>query len=248
MAVHENTTAAGNVSWSSMDTWSTEYSSNSNINWRLVAQACIPTNTVFPTSNNYKISDLLDEKILYGNVYRDGAAGSVRVQSGYLQGAAQSFALKNNLFSQTATITIRVTATYPNYVAGWYTATNKGGTQLAAGGSSTTQLDLNLTSTTHTSVTNFYGYIEQGATYTALSGMGTDSSSAQNACDEANCGTTVTVYTDGNSTNWWNDGKHLAATSNGSTPATQGYWSDGTRVRYWSGTAFTGFAQLCSPC
>lgn len=248
MAVHENTSAAGNVSWSSMDAWSTEYSSNSNINWRLVAQACIPSNTVFPLSNNYSISDLLDEKILYGNVYRDGAAGTVRVQSGYLQGAAQSFSLKNNLFSQTATITIRVTATYPNYIAGWYTAASKMGTQLAAGGTSTTQLDLNLTSTTHTSVTNFYGYVEQGASYSALSGMGYSSTSLQDACDEANCGSTNTIYTDGNSTNWYEDGKHLAATSNGSTPASAGYWSDGVRTRQWTGTAYTGFASLCNPC
>tara|TARA_B100000212_G_scaffold63224_1_gene43281 strand:+ start:1301 stop:2044 length:744 start_codon:yes stop_codon:yes gene_type:complete len=247
MAVHENTTAAGNVSWSSMDTWSTEYSSNSNINWRLVAQACIPADTVFPLSNNYSISDLLDEPILYGNVYRDGAAGSVRVVAGYLQGASQSFALKNNLFSQTATVTIRVTATYPNYIAGWYTATNKGGTQLAAGGTSTTQLDLNLTSATHTSVTNFYGYIEQGATYSSIS-LGYNATSAQDACDEYNCGTKNTYYTDGDGTTWYNDGKHLASNSLGSTAATAGHYSDGTRVRYWSGTAFTGFASLCSPC
>ena len=247
MAVHENTTAAGNVSWSSMDTWSTEYSSNSNINWRLVAQACIPVDTVFPLANNYSISDLLDEKILYGNVYRDGAAGNVRVVAGYLQGASQSFALKNNLFSQTATVTIRVTATYPNYIAGWYTAANKGGTQLAAGGTSTTQLDLNLTSTAHTSVTNFYGYVEQGATYTSIS-LGYNGSSGQDACDEANCGTSNTYYTDGNSTNWWNDGKHLAQNSNGSTPATSGHYSDGVRTRQWNGSSWTGFASLCNPC
>ena len=59
MAVYNNTSAAGNVSWSSMDTWSTEYSSNSNISWRIVAQACIPADSVFPLTNNYSISDLI---------------------------------------------------------------------------------------------------------------------------------------------------------------------------------------------
>ncbi|MBF70876.1 MAG: hypothetical protein CMA95_00015 [Euryarchaeota archaeon] len=247
MAVYNNTSAAGNVSWSSMDTWSTEYSSNSNISWRIVAQACIPADSVFPLTNNYSISDLLDEPILYGNVYRDGAAGSVRVSSGYLQNAAQSFSLKNNLFNETSTITIRVTATYPNYISGWYTATNKGGTQLAAGGTSTTQLDLNLTAATHTSVTDFYGHIEQGATYSSIS-LGYDGSSDQNACDEYNCGTQNTYYTDGSGTTWYNDGKHLAQNSNGSTAATAGHYSDGTRVRYWNGSAFSGFTSLCSPC
>ena len=242
MSVHSYGTT--NIAFSSFDTWSTQYSSDANVALKTVLD------NIEPAAGSYSINtEMKSNAFLYGACTRDGAAGNVRVHAGYTQGAAQSFTLKNVSFNDVATVTLRVTATYPNYIAGWYTAASKGGTQLVNGGTSTTQLDIDLTSTTHTSVGNFYGYIEQGTTYSSITlGYG-DYGNPSYACDEYNCGATITQYTTADPTSdFYQDGEQLSSTSNGSSPSTQGYYSDGTRARYWTGTAWNGTTTICSPC
>ena len=145
--------ASDSIAWSTFDTWSTQFSSDSNVSLNTVMDNLEPAD-----SAPHQASELRDNNILYGNVYADGATGTVAVTTGYSQGATTSFALKNVNFNSVSSVVITATATYPVYLEGFYTATNGGGTLLQDYNEPTTSGTLTLTDSTHTGVTNIYAY------------------------------------------------------------------------------------------
>ena len=145
--------ASSAVAFSTFDTWSTQYSSDSNVSLDTVMNNLEPAD-----SAPHQCSELRGNNILYGNVYADGASGNVAVTTGYSQGATTSFTLKNVNFNSVSSVVITATATYPVYLEGFYTATNGGGTLLENYDEPTTSGTITLTSSTHTGVVNIYAY------------------------------------------------------------------------------------------
>jgi hypothetical protein len=152
MAVHSYGTT--NIAWSSFDSWSNQYSSDSNVSFTTVVGGLQPSQT----PPNKSVGGVLrSTSFLYGSVVA-GTGGTVSVTSGYTQSAASSFTLANVDFSSIASITLTATATYPYTFHSWRTAASGGGSSLGTTGQGTTTGTLTLTSGVHTSVGTFYAY------------------------------------------------------------------------------------------
>lgn len=143
---------SSNISFSTFDSWSTQFSSDSNISLDTVMGALQPADAA-----PHQVSELRNNKILYGTVDSNGG-GKVSVTSGYTQSAVSSFILKNVNFASIASITISATSTYPYTFHSFRTADNGGGSVLSTTGQGTTTGTLTLTESTHTSVVDFYAY------------------------------------------------------------------------------------------
>lgn len=141
-----------NISWSSFDTWSTQYASDSNISLATVMLNLQPAD-----SAPYAVSELRSNAFLYGSVIA-GTGGTVAVTSGYTEAAASSFNLKNVNFASVASVTITATASYPYTFHSFRTAASGAGTELSTTGQGTTSGTITLTSDTHTGVGTFYAY------------------------------------------------------------------------------------------
>jgi len=141
-----------NISWSSFDTWSTQYASDSNISLATVMSNLQPAD-----SAPYAASELRSNAFLYGTVIA-GTGGTVAVTSGYTEAATSSFTLKNVNFASVASVTITATASYPYTFHSFRTAASGGGTELSTTGQGTTSGTITLTSGTHTGVGTFYAY------------------------------------------------------------------------------------------
>ena len=143
---------ATNISFGTFDTWSTEFSSNSNISLDTVMGAPQPAD-----SAPHQTSELRSNGFLYGSVIA-GTGGTVSVTSGYTQAAAASFTLKNVNYASISSITLTATATYPYTFHSWRTSASGGGTSLGTTGQGTTTGTLTLAESSHTSVGTFYAY------------------------------------------------------------------------------------------
>lgn len=152
MAVHTYDTT--NIAWSSFDTWSNQYSSDSNVSLQTVFNNLQPGQT----PPNKSVGGILrSTSFLYGSVVA-GTGGTVSVTSGYTQSAASSFTLANVDFSSIASITLTATASYPYTFHSFRDASGGGGNSLGTTGQGTTTGTLTLTSGVHTGVGTFYAY------------------------------------------------------------------------------------------
>lgn len=146
MAVY--TYGSTNVAMSSIDDWHNSYSGQSNLSMNTTFDNLTPAD-----SAPHQLSELRNNAFLYGDVYLSlgaSATGYVEVTSPYITiQYTSTFALRNVNFASHGSVTLRATASYPNYVMGWYSAANGGGTELVAGGGGTTSLDITLTSNEH---------------------------------------------------------------------------------------------------
>lgn len=141
-----------NISFSSFDTWSTQYGSDSNISLTTVMTNLEPADTA-----PHALSEIRSNAILYGSVVAE-TGGTVSISSGYTQAGAGSFTLKNVNFNSIASVTVQATATYPYTFHSFRTASGGGGTALSTTGQGTTTGTITLTSGAHTGVTTFYAY------------------------------------------------------------------------------------------
>ena len=208
----------------------------------------IPDNDPSP-SNPISVGDFIANAILLDTVVNSSAAsnsGGTYTISGY-QGApsgAQSLGTSNHMkyinmgAGSQGNITITATATYPHYVAGFYTATGGGGTQLVAGSSSTTTLTLTQTSTSP-SVSNIWVHFGSGTPTLQNTALGYGSTSAA-ACTAGSLG----YYTSGTDETW--DSNHLYTNSSGTTDAATGWYSDDTEVAYYNGNGNWSNHGQCS--
>lgn len=209
----------------------------------------IPDNDPSP-SNPISVYDFIQNAILLDTVVNSSAAGNsggTYTISGY-QGApsgAQSLGTSNHMkyinmgAGSQGNITITATATYPHYVAGFYTATGGGGTQLVAGSSSTTTLTLTQTSTSP-SVNNIWVHFGSGTPTLNAVNLSFGSTSAV-ACEPG----TTTFYTSGTSNTF--DENHLYSNSSGTTDATSGRWySNGIKAAYYNGNGNWSGHSFCS--
>ena len=132
-----------NISFSSFDTFSTEYSSDSNISLYNVMAVLKPDT---PTTNQSINTYLRGDKILYGSIVVQ-TGGSVSLTATGISDtiAAGSTHYFSNLNLADSSLSMTATAVYPYTFAGWY----NGGTLLA---SDTT---LTLTAANHQSVGTF---------------------------------------------------------------------------------------------
>lgn len=197
----------------------------------------IPDNDPSP-SNPISVADFIANAILLDTVVNSSAGGNsggTYTITGY-QGApsgAQSLGTSNHMkyinmgAGSQGNITITATATYPHYVAGFYTATGGGGTQLVAGSSSTTTLTLTQTSTTP-SVNNIWVHFGSSTPTLSNTALGYGSTSAI-ACGAGSQG----YYTAGNDDTW--DANHLYEDDLGTTDAATGWYSNDTKVAYYNG-------------
>ena len=141
-----------NISFSSFDTWSNQFSSNSNISLNTLMDNLEPADTP-----PHQVSEIRSNAFLYGSV-QAGTGGTVSVTSGYTQGAASSFTLENVNFNSVSSITITATATYPYTFHSFRDASGGGGNALSTTGAGSTTGTITLTSSTHTGVSVFYAY------------------------------------------------------------------------------------------
>lgn len=140
------------ISFSTFDTWSNQFSSNSNISLNTLMDNIEPAD-----SAPHSVSELRNNSFLYGSVVA-GTGGTVAVTSGYTQASAASFTLRNVNFGSISSITITATATYPYQFHSFRTANLGAGTALSTTGQGTTTGTITLTSSTHTGVGTFYAY------------------------------------------------------------------------------------------
>lgn len=224
-------------------------SNGSGIKARLGASSmntCLHTNCNPAFSAPTNLSEVIGDTILEVDIRTSGASGTVGVHSGYSGPTGQtSFDIQYiNLTHLGSNVVVRASATYPNYVAGWYNGNNGTGTQLVAGGSSYSTLDI-----TFSTAANMIGlqttvYAHFGApsvSWTAVTlGQG---STAGEACTDYNTSPS-TFYTNGNANDWRTD-DDLATNSTGTNAAPTAYYSDGTSVAYWNGSSFSS-DSLCT--
>lgn len=131
MAVH--TYSANNISFSTFDTWSNQFTSDSNISLNTVMDNLEPADAA-----PHQVSELRNNNFLYGAVIA-GTGGSFEITSGYSSGAGlTSHTLLNVNFNSIASVTITATATYPYTFHSFRTDPNGGGTALSTSGQGTT--------------------------------------------------------------------------------------------------------------
>ena len=221
-----------------------------NIKLRLGASSmntCLHTNVIPAFSAPTNLSEIIGDKILEVDIRTSGASGTVGVQSGYSGPTGQtSFDIQYiNLTHLGSNVVVRASATYPNYVAGWYNGNNGTGTQLVAGGSSYSTLDITFSTAANTIALQTIVYAHFGAPSVSWTAVDLGYGSSETAACSDYLSSPDTYYTNGSNANDWRTDDDLATNSDGSTAAPSGYYSDGTSVAYWNGSAFSGDA-LCT--
>jgi len=218
MAVH--TYGSTNITWSSTDDWANEVSSASNI---AVSSSNGWARDIVndPGATNISVaSELRSNKLFYGNLHTK-ANVSAQVTLPYTStsiSANSSQTIKNNSYNDNATVRLVASPTYP-YVFQKWTSDSAGSNSLS------TSATLNLTSTDHTTVTDFYAHVTNPATYNVV--LGYNSSDSGTACAQS---TTFTVYwSQDDGANFYQAYK-LYTTANLSTTAGAGLYSDGSTV------------------
>ena len=146
--------AGSSVAWSTFDAWHNSYSSDSNISLNQVMDNLEPADAA-----PHQASELRGNNFLYGTVHCSGASGNIAVTGGYsTPSSTTSFNLSNVNFNSISSVTITATSTYPNYLEGFYSAANGGGTLLVNYDEPTTSGTITLTASTFTSYQNIYAY------------------------------------------------------------------------------------------
>ena len=220
----EYTYGATNISWSSTDTWANNVTSATNIavsssnGW---ARDIVDD----PGADNIGVNnELKSNKFFYGTLHTK-ANVSAQVTLPYTSTSISqnsSQVIKNNSYNDNATVRLVASPTYP-YVFQKWTSDSAGSNSLS------TSATLNLTSTDHTSVTNFYAHVTSPATYSA--NLGFNGSSKSTAC--AGSGNTV-YWPQDDGANFYQAYKLYTNATLTSTAQT-GYYSDGTTVVFSNG-------------
>lgn len=135
-----------NISFSTFDTFSTEYSSDSNISLYTVLSVLKPSN---PTADQSINSYIRGDKILYGSLVVE-TGGSVSLTATNISdtinaGATSHIYTFTNLNLTDSSLTMTATAVYPYTFSGWY----NGATLLES------DATLTLNGSSHSSVTQF---------------------------------------------------------------------------------------------
>lgn len=146
--------AGASIAWSTFDAWHNSYSSNSNISLNQIMDNLEPAD-----SAPHQASELRGNNFLYGAVHCSGASGTIQVTAGYsTPTSTTNFNLSNVNFNSISSVTITATSVYPNYLEGFYSAANGGGTRLVDYNEPTTSGTITLTASTFTSYQNIYAY------------------------------------------------------------------------------------------
>lgn len=124
---------ANNISFSSFDTWSNQFSSDSNVSLNTLMDNLEPADTP-----PHQVSELRNNSFLYGNVIAD-TGGTFQITAGYSTSAGlTSHTLHNVNFNSVASITVTATAAYPYTFHSFRTAAGGGGSILSSTGQGTT--------------------------------------------------------------------------------------------------------------
>lgn len=213
----------------------------------------IPSNNP-STGNPISVANFISNAILLDTIVNSSTAtggGGTYTISGYTgaPSGAQSIGTSNHMkyidmgAGSQGNITITATATYPHHVLGFYTSTGGGGTQLVAGGTSTTSLSLTQSST-FPSVSNIWAHFGASSSSSAnLVFMGTGANAAT-ACNSS----TYMYYTAGSASTVISNTQPLYTNSAGTTHASAGWYSsgDGYDAGYYNGSGNWSSTQLCT--
>lgn len=158
------------------------------------------------------------------------SSGTIGVVSGFTASSGLSSLSVNYCnITEAGNITLRAIATYPHHVAGWYSATNGGGTELVGGGSGNSTLDIVIDGTSAAVYNNFYAHFgAAAASFTSIS-LSYGTTAAQSCNLNA-----ITYYTAGTTNTW--DSNFLYANSAGTMNAPAQYYSDGLKTAYYNGS------------
>lgn len=142
-----------NISFSSFDTWSNQFSSDSNISLNTLMDNLEPADTP-----PHQVSELRSNSFLYGTVTAE-TGGSFQVTSGYSTSAGlTSHTLENVNFGSIASVTLTATATYPYTFHSFRTASGGGGSVLSSTGQGTTTGTYTISAANAGDFTNIYVY------------------------------------------------------------------------------------------
>lgn len=204
---------------------------------------CI-TNEKPNRSGNVSLSSLAGDSIGNINVrtsFGTNAQGSFNVSSPYSVSNQSSYNVTYFNRTDGGSLTATATATYPDYVAGWYSGDNGGGIQIVAGSTTTTSLSINLSSNMPlygTVYAHFGDAHSSPASYTSVS-LATGNTSAQ-ACNGSN----NTYYTNGTAGTYLQ--RALFQNSTGTIHADAGWYSNSLDVGYYNGSGGWSQTGLCT--
>lgn len=151
MAVQTYT--ANNISFSSFDTWSNQFSSDSNVSLNTLMDNLEPADTP-----PHQVSELRNNSFLYGTVTGE-TGGTFQITAGYSTSAGlTSHTLHNVNFNSVASITITATAAYPYTFHSFRTASGGGGSALSTTGQGTTSGTYTIDSSEAANFTDIYVY------------------------------------------------------------------------------------------
>jgi len=193
-------------------------------------------------SGAVSLSSLAGDSIGNINVrtsFGTSAQGSFSVSSPYSVSNQSSYDVTYFNRTDGGALTATATATYPDYVEGWYSGNNGGGIQIVAGSTSTTSLSINLSSNMP-----FYG--------TVYAHFGDAHASGYTIVNLATAAT-VAAACNGNSSIYYTNGsagtylqRALFTNSAGTTHASAGYYSNDFDVGYYNGSGGWSQTQLCT--
>ena len=147
------TYGANNVSFSSFDTWSNQFSSDSNISLNTLMDNLEPAD-----APPHQVSELRNNSFLYGTVTAE-TGGTFQITAGYSTSAGlTSLTLANVNFGSIASVTITATGVYPYTFHSFRTAASGGGTALSTTGQGTTTGTYTITTANAGDFTNIYVY------------------------------------------------------------------------------------------
>jgi hypothetical protein len=147
------TYGANNISFSSFDSWSNQFSSDSNISLDTLMNNLEPADTP-----PHQVSELRNNAFLSGTVTGE-TGGSFQITAGYSTSAGlTSHTLENVNFNSVASVTITATATYPYTFHSFRTAASGGGSALSTTGQGTTTGTYTFDSTEAANFTTIYVY------------------------------------------------------------------------------------------
>lgn len=170
-----------------------------------------------------------------------GAQGSFSVSSPYSVSNQSSYDVTYFNRTDGGSLTATATATYPDYVAGWYSGNNGGGIQIVAGSTTTTSLSINLSSNMPLYGTVYAHFGDAHAsitTYQSVS-LATGSTNSQ-ACNGSN----NTYYTNGTAGTYLQ--RALFQNSTGTIHANAGWYSNSFDVGYYNGSGGWSQTGLCT--
>lgn len=197
-------------------------------------------NRSFPVS----LSALAGDSI--GNIdvrtsFGTGAQGVFSVSSPYSVSNQSSYDVEYFNRTDGGSLTATATATYPDYVAGWYSATNGGGTEIVAGSTTTTSLSINLSSQMplYSTVYAHFGDAHAGGNSYTQVFLSTGNTNSQ-ACNGSN----NTYYSNEPSSNYLDDS--LFQNAAGTIHADAGWYSNSVEVGYYNGSGGWSQTGLCT--